>query len=88
MICSATSKGRILKVLALPPLQVLFKNQWTVLYCTLLAKAKSSSEREAIEEEMRADPLEGGHLECELYMLLLCMHIYFTVCTIAPYAGV
>ncbi len=47
---------REFKVRAPPPLQVLFKNRWTVLYCTLLAKTESSSEREAIEEEMREDP--------------------------------
>lgn len=37
-------------------IKTLFKNRWTVLYCTLLAKTESTSEREAIEEEMRADP--------------------------------
>ena len=35
--------------------QVLSKNRWTVLYCTLLAKAESDAEREKIEEEMSAD---------------------------------
>ena len=37
-------------------LQVLSKNRWTVLYCTLLAKAESEADRERIEEEMSADP--------------------------------
>ena len=37
-------------------LQVLSKNRWTVLYCTLLAKAESDADRERIEEEMAADP--------------------------------
>lgn len=35
---------------------MLSKNRWTVLYCTLLAKAESEADRERIEEEMSADP--------------------------------
>jgi pre-mRNA-splicing helicase BRR2 len=37
-------------------IKVLSKNRWTVLYCTLLAKAESDADRERIEEEMSADP--------------------------------
>ena len=37
-------------------LQVLSKNRWTVLYCTLLAKAESEADRDRIEEEMSTDP--------------------------------
>ena len=42
--------------------QVLIKNRWTVLYCTLLAKTKGEEERAAIEEEMRADPAKEAVL--------------------------
>ena len=44
-------------------LQVLSKNRWTVLYCTLLAKAESEAERERIEEEMSADPEKNAILK-------------------------
>ncbi len=37
-------------------IKILFKNRWTVLYCTLLAKTEKEETRKAIEEEMRADP--------------------------------
>ena len=43
--------------------QVLSKNRWTVLYCTLLAKAESDAEREKIEEEMSADSEKNAILK-------------------------
>ena len=43
--------------------QVLSKNRWTVLYCTLLAKAESDVEREKIEEEMSSDPEKSAILK-------------------------
>ena len=47
-------------------LQVLSKNRWTVLYCTLLAKAESEAERERIEEEMSSDPEKNAILKVNL----------------------
>ena len=43
--------------------QVLSKNRWTVLYCTLLAKAESEADRDRIEEEMSADPEKNAILK-------------------------
>ena len=50
--------------------QVLSKNRWTVLYCTLLAKAESDAERERIEEEMSADPEKNAILKVGLETLM------------------
>ena len=50
-------------------LQVLSKNRWTVLYCTLLAKAESDAERERIEEEMSSDPEKNAILKVSLHSL-------------------
>ena len=51
--------------------QVLSKNRWTVLYCTLLAKAESDAERERIEEEMSADPEKKAILKVSFLRLYL-----------------
>ena len=51
-------------------MQVLSKNRWTVLYCTLLAKAESDVERERIEEEMSADPDKNTILKVSLGTLM------------------
>lgn len=37
-------------------IKLLFKNRWTVLYCTLLAKAETQEDRAVLEEEMKSDP--------------------------------
>ena len=47
---------------------MLSKNRWTVLYCTLLAKAESDADRERIEEEMSADPEKKA-------ILKVCIHL-------------
>ena len=44
-------------------IKLLFKNRWTVLYCTLLAKTEKEEERKAIEEEMKADPDKAAVLQ-------------------------
>jgi len=44
-------------------IKVLFKNRWTVLYCTLLARTESEKEREKIESEMKADPEKAAVLK-------------------------
>ena len=62
-------------------IKLLFKNRWTVLYCTLLAKTEKEETRKAIEEEMRADPEkeavlkvgagkgnEGRRLVCSIFV--------------------
>ena len=44
-------------------IKVLFKNRWTVLYCTLLARTENEKEREKIESEMKADPEKAAVLK-------------------------
>ena len=44
-------------------IKVLFKNRWTVLYCTLLARTENEKERENIESEMKADPEKAAVLK-------------------------
>ena len=44
-------------------IKVLFKNRWTVLYCTQLARTENEREREKIETEMRADPEKAAVLK-------------------------
>jgi len=44
-------------------IKVLFKNRWTVLYCTQLARTENEREREKIETEMKADPEKAAVLK-------------------------
>ena len=61
-------------------IKTLFKNRWTVLYCTLLAKTESTSEREAIEEEMRADPEKERILKVSVNRCLVLQAVCVCVC--------
>ena len=66
-------------------IKLLFKNRWTVLYCTQLAKTDSEAERKVIEEEMKSDPEKAsvlkvqyiGHNSCACTCMLgnsVCKH--------------
>ncbi len=67
-------------------LQVLIKNRWTVLYCTLLAKTEGESEKEAIEEEMRADPTKEAVLRVSP-VCVFCDSINTAVCVCVSFCG-
>uniref|UniRef100_A0A1X7VH62 U5 small nuclear ribonucleoprotein 200 kDa helicase n=1 Tax=Amphimedon queenslandica TaxID=400682 RepID=A0A1X7VH62_AMPQE len=44
-------------------IKLLFKNRWTVLYCTLLAKAETAKAKSDLEEEMISDPVKAAILK-------------------------